>query len=33
VIVPDRKMMFKPSKRDFVIKMKHDAVATVTKAA
>ena len=33
VIVPDRKMMFTPSKRDFVIKMKRDAVATVTKAA
>ena len=33
VIVPDRKMQFTPSKRDFVIKMKRDAVATVTKAA
>ena len=33
VIVPDRKMMFNPSKRDFVIKMKHDKVATVTRAA
>ena len=33
VIVPDRKMMFTPSKRDFVIKMKRDAVAIVTKAA
>jgi predicted metal-dependent peptidase len=33
VIVPDRKLMFKPSQRDFVIKMKHDAVATPTKAA
>jgi predicted metal-dependent peptidase len=33
VIVPDRKMHFKPSKRDFVIKMKRDAVVGVTKAA
>ena len=33
VIVPDRKMNFTPSKRDFLIKMKRDAVAGVTKAA
>ncbi len=33
VIVPDRKMHFKPSSRDFVIKMKRDAVVGVTKAA
>jgi len=33
VIVPDRKMAFSPSKRDFVIKMKRGAEATVTKAA
>ena len=33
VIVPDRKLMFKPSQRDFVIKMKRDAVAVPTKAA
>ena len=33
VIVPDRKMMFQPSPRDFVIKMKHDSVAVPTRAA
>lgn len=33
VIVPGRKMMFTPSKRDFLIKMKRDAVAVPMKAA
>lgn len=33
VIVPDRKLMFQPSQRDFIIKMKRDQVAVPTKAA
>jgi predicted metal-dependent peptidase len=33
VIVPGRKLKFKPSKRDFLIKMKRDETVGVTKAA
>lgn len=33
VIVPGRKLLFTPSARDFVIKMKHDQKVGVTKAA
>ena len=33
VIVPGRKLLFSPSTRDFIIKMKRDAVAVPTKAA
>jgi predicted metal-dependent peptidase len=33
VIVPDRKLLFTPSTRDFIIKMKHESTVGVTKAA
>ncbi len=32
-LVPGRKLKFKPSKRDFLIKMKRDETVGVTKAA